>query len=59
MQTLELQKMGLSELGKDECVEVNGGNPIVGLLLKSLIDNFEEAARGLQDGWNFNKKKTK
>ncbi|RYG00743.1 MAG: hypothetical protein EOO02_14255 [Chitinophagaceae bacterium] len=60
MQTLELQKMGLIELGRDECVEVNGGSSPWGWALQQAILHFDEIVKGLEAGWNFDKKpKTK
>lgn len=56
MQTIELQKMGLTELQHEQCGLVNGGG-FWDVLFRSAIEHFDELARGLEAGWNFDNPK--
>jgi hypothetical protein len=56
MQKIELQKMGLTELQHEQCGLVNGGG-FWDVLFRSAIEHFDELARGLEAGWNFDNPK--
>ena len=55
MQHIELEKMGVRTLEHDECLAVNGGG-FWDFLMKEAIIHFDDLARGLEKGWNFDKK---
>ena len=59
MQTIELQKMGLAVLQPEQCALINGGGfgGFWEVLFRSAIDHFDELARGIEAGWNFDKPK--
>ncbi|HMF72004.1 MAG TPA: hypothetical protein VK616_11040 [Flavitalea sp.] len=56
MQTIELQKMGLTQLQHEQCRQVNGGG-FWDVLFRSAIEHYDELAKGLEAGWNFDKPK--
>ncbi len=55
MQHIELKEMGVWELQPDECAVVNGGG-FWDFLVREAIIHFDDLARGLEKGWNFDKK---
>ena len=52
MQTMELHKWGLTELQQEECVQVNGGNWIVKMILQEALRHVDEVVDGFKKGWN-------
>lgn len=50
MQTVELQKMGLTELQHDECMEVNGGNWLIRAIVGEILQHLDEIYDGFKKG---------
>jgi hypothetical protein len=56
MKQEQLARLGLREMDDEDCLGVNGGG-FWDMLMREAIIHFDDIARGLEKGWNFDKKK--
>lgn len=56
MKQEQLARLGLREMDNEDCLGVNGGG-FWDMLMREAIIHFDDIARGLEKGWNFDKKK--